>query len=184
MKLRLLSSILIFISAYSPLSLIFLVQDYDFDKHILCHPEIVYPVLAISVISCIIVIASVEKIKFSSPPIEILSVSNRSGELINYSIPYMISFFAVDLGDINQLICFGIFMVLMYWLTLKTHNMFINPVLALRGYNLYDVRYKSGNEELQDFFLSKDKRLENGDKCRIVEVSENLYLVTEINPEI
>lgn len=184
MKLRILSSILIFISAYSPLSIIFLIQDIDFKSKSLQHPGIVFIIMGISLISCIIIWCAVKFIKVSSPPVKIISVSNRSGELINYSIPYMISFFVMDLGDTKLLLSFGFFMFIMYWLTLKTHNIFINPILACMGYNLYDVKYEKDGKEYEDFFLVKGNRMKSGENCRIIEFSEQLYFVTERNPEV
>ena len=183
MKLRFLPSILLFLSAYSPLSIIFLIQDYDFLNNTLKHPEIVWPILGISVISCILMWASVHFLKVSTPPITIESVSIRSGELINYSIPYMISFFVMDLGSTNLLLSFGFFMGIMYLLTLKTHNIFINPILAVMGYNLYDVHYKKNGREYEHFFLVKGERLGKSERCRIAELSEQLFLVTERNLE-
>lgn len=113
-----------------------------------------------------------------------MSVSSKSGELINYSIPYMISFFVMDLSNIKLLISFSFFMFIMYVLTLKTHNIFINPVLAIFGYNIYDVKYKRENNEYQSYFLVKADRLKKDERCRIVELSEHLFLVTERNPEV
>jgi hypothetical protein len=181
MKLRLLSSILIFISAYSPLSIIFLIQDIDLQKGQLKNPEIVWPFLAISVISCLLLYASVKLLKVSTPPVKIKKVSLSSSELINYSIPYMISFFVMDLGDKQMLYSFLFFMLIMYWLTLKTHNIFVNPILAVLGYNLYKVTYERNNSEYEDTFIVKGARLVAGDTCRVVELSEQLYLVTERN---
>ena len=40
----------------------------------------------VSILSCIMVWAAVRLLKTSSPPIKVIKVSNRSGELINYSI--------------------------------------------------------------------------------------------------
>ncbi len=184
MKLRPLSSVLIFISAYSPLSIIFVIQDIDLENKSLKHPEVLWPIIGVSVLSCIIVWAAVSLIKNANPPVTIKQVSNRSGELINYSIPYMISFFVMDLGDTKLLLSFGFFMVIMFWMTLKTHNIFINPILACMGYNLYDVRYERDNKEYEDFFIIKGERLTSGERCRIVEVSEQLYLVTDRNPKV
>lgn len=184
MKLRSWSSVFIFISAYFPLAIIFAIQDFNWEKKAFGHSEIVYSVMAISIISCLIVWLSVKYIKVSSPPVEVTSVSNRSGELVNYSIPYMISFFVMDLGKTKLLISFGFFMFIMYWLTLKTHNIFVNPVLALLGYNLYDVKYKKDGNEYEDFFLIKGSRLRQGESCRIVELSEKLFLVTERIPKV
>ena len=184
MKLRFLSSILIFLSAYSPLSIIFLIQDIDFAKKEIMHPNIVWTILCLSVLSCIILWVAVHQLKSSSPPITVKSVSNRSSELINYSIPYMISFFVMDLGDLKLLLSFGFFMFIMYGLTMKTHNIFVNPILAVMGYNIYDVHYERNGKECEDFFLVKGGRLRKNERCRVVELSEQLVIVTERNPEV
>lgn len=184
MKLRFFSSIVVFISAYSPLSIIFLIQDFDLAQKELEHPVLVLSILGIFAISCALMYFSVRCPKVSSPPVKVVSVSNRSGELINYSIPYMISFFVLDLGNINLLLSFGFFMIIMYLLTLKTHNIFVNPVLACIGYNLYDVRYEKDGREHEDFFLVRGERLLKNERCRVLEISQQLYLVTERNPEV
>lgn len=182
MQLRWFSSIFIFLSAYSPLSIIFLIQDFDFKTFEIGHPLIVYSMIAVSVISCLFIWAAVRFMSVSTPPVTVVSVSNRSGELINYSIPYMLSFFVMDLSNINLLVSFAFFMLIMYWMTLKTHNIFINPVLAMMGYNIYDVHYKRDGHEFQDFFLIKGGRLRRNESCRVVELSEQLLLVTERIP--
>jgi hypothetical protein len=184
MKLRIWASIIIFLSAYSPLSVIFLFQDLDYKTYTLKHPATIYAMLGVSIISCIIVWASVSFLKSTPTPITIKKVSNRSGELVNYSIPYMISFFAMDLDETKTLLSFAFFMLIMYWMTLKTHNIFVNPILACLGYNLYDVVYVKDNNECEGFFLVKGDRLSSDDQCRCVELSEQLYLVTERNPEV
>lgn len=184
MKLKILPSILIFLSAYSPLAVIFLIQDFDWKTKSVLHPEIMYPILAIAAISVILIWVAVKFIKVSTPPVKVLSVSNKSGELINYSIPYMISFFVMDLSKTKLLLSFGFFMFIMYVLTLKTHNIFINPILAVIGYNIYDVTYQKDSMEYQSFFLIKGERLRKDENCRIVELSEHLFLVTERNPQV
>lgn len=184
MKLKFLPSVLIFISAYAPLSIIFLIQDLDLQTWRPQHPLIVWTILCISLLSCIVVWSAVRFLKSSAPVVTVKSVSNRSGELINYSIPYMISFFVMDLGDTKLLLSFGFFMVIMYWLTLKTHNIFVNPILAGMGYNLYDVKYVRDGKEYEDFFLVKGSRLAAGETCRTIELSEQLVLVTKRNPEV
>lgn len=179
MKLRFLSSLLIFISAYSPLSVIFLIQDIDFKCWTIKHPWIVFSFLGISLVSCIMVWASVHFLKVATPPVTIISVSNKSGELINYSIPYMVSFFVMDLSNANLLLSFCFFMTIMYIVTLKTHNIFVNPILAIIGYNICEIVYKRDGQELQDFVLVKGERLKRNEHCRIVELSERLLLITE-----
>jgi hypothetical protein len=183
-KLHLIPSILIFLSAYSPLSIIFLIQDFDIQSKQLMHPLTVWTILGVAIISCILLWASVKLLKSSSPPVTVKSVSNRSGELINYSIPYMISFFVMDLGDVKLLLSFAFFMLIMFWLTVNTHNIFVNPVLAALKYNIYDVTYEKNGRECQNFFLVKGERLKNGESCRLVEISEQLFVITERNPNL
>lgn len=74
MKLRFLSSILIFISAYSPLSIIFLIQNLDLKTWSLQNPLIIWSMVAVSVLSCTAIWASVRFTKVSTPPVTILSV--------------------------------------------------------------------------------------------------------------
>ena len=184
MKLRFLTSLLVFISAYSPLAFIFMIQDMDFKTLTLKHPIIVYPLIALAIISCIIIWAAVHFVKTSSPPVIVKKVSNRSGELVNYSIPYLVSFFVMDLENMNMVASFLFFMAIMYWMTVKTHNIFVNPILACLGYNLYDVEYEKGGVECEDFFLVKGPRLKPTDRVRIICLSEQLFLVSEINPDV
>ncbi len=179
MKPRFWVSILIFQSAYSPLSIIFLIQDTDFTAGTIAHPWMVFSILMVSIFSCVFLLITVKTVHSSEPPVTVKSTSIRSGELINYSIPYMISFFVMDLGNLNMLLSFGFFMMLMYWLTMKTHNIFVNPILALMGYNLYNVRYERDSLEFEDLFLVKGDRLQVGETCRIRQISECLYLVTK-----
>jgi len=184
MNLRLLPSVFIFLSAYSPLAVIFLIQDFDWKTKSVLHPEIIFAFLIISIVSIFITLYGIKNVKVSTAPVKVLSVSNRSGELINYSIPYMISFFVMDLEQTKLLFSFGFFMLIMYILTVKTHNIFINPILAIMGYNLYDVKYTKDDIEQESFFLIKGDRLKKEEKCRIIEISEHLFLVTERNPQV
>jgi hypothetical protein len=184
MKLRIFSSVIIFLSAYSPLAIIFCIQNYDFEKQEMLHPHIIWPILGLAVVSCIILWATVSLPKVSMAPVTVKSVSNKSSELVSYTIPYMVSFFVIEHWNTQLLISFAFFMFIMFWLTLKTHTIFNNPILAMLGYNIFDVHYEKNGREYQDYWLAKGGRLRKNEQCRIVEISEQLYLVTERNPEV
>lgn len=85
----------------------------------------------------------------------------------------------MNLDDTKMLLSFGFFMLIMYWMTLTTHNIFVNPILACHGYNLYDVTYNRNGYERVDVFLVKAPRLKTDERCRIAELSEQLFIVTE-----
>jgi hypothetical protein len=184
MKLRFLSSVIIFLSAYSPLAVIFWIQNYDFEKRELAHSSVIWSILALAAISCIVLWATVKLPKVSTAPITVKSVSNKSGELVSYTIPYMVSFFVIEHWNAQLLSSFAFFMFIMFWLTLKTHTIFNNPILAMMGYNIFDVHYEKNGKEYQDYLLAKGERLRKNEQCRIIEISELLYLVTERNPEV
>ena len=179
MRIRFIPSLLVFLSAYSPLSIIFLIQDFDFSTNSMKHPFIIWPILGVSFVSCLMLWLAIYFHKSSSPPVKVNKISNRSGELINYSIPYMVSFFVMDLSNIKMLLSFLFFMLIMYCITIKTHNIFINPMLAVIGYNLYTVQYERNGYDCEDFFLVKGERLQKNERCVLVKLSEQLYIVTE-----
>jgi len=115
--------------------------------------------------------------------ITVTRVSNQSGELVNYTIPYMISFFGFKLNDYQALSCFFIFMILMCVLTIRTQNIFINPILALAGYGLYDVEFTRGKEDFHAIILSQYK-LHRNQQCTVRQLSDFLYCVTDPKPEV
>ncbi|MCW0217029.1 MAG: hypothetical protein OJI67_01790, partial [Prosthecobacter sp.] len=88
-------------SAYSPLAVILMIQDMDIKTWKLGHPYVVFSLIGVAVLSCFILWAAVSFVKTSSPTVLVKKVSNRSGELVNYSIPYLVSFFVMDLGNMN-----------------------------------------------------------------------------------
>lgn len=184
MTLRFFSSVIIFLSAYSPIAIIFCIQNFDFEKQVFRHTLIIWPILGLAAVSCIILWATVRLPKVSTPPITIKSVSNKSRELVSYTIPYMVSFFVIEHWNTQLLVSFAFFMFIMFWLTLKTHTIFHNPILSMMGYSIFDVHYERNGKEYQDYFVAKDVRLIKNEQYRIVEVSEQLYLVTERNPEV
>lgn len=168
-----------FLSAYSPLSVIFLIQNFDFETQTLNQPILVSIVLIIAVFFCILLRLSIHDIRSSSPPIKITKVSNQSSELVNYTIPYMVCFIVVNFETINLWISFGWYMSIMYVLSVKTHTIFFNPVLAIFGYNIYAVSYTRDSHEYEGLFLVKGPQLRLEESCQIAELSERLQIVTK-----
>lgn len=178
MKLRFLSSLLIFISSYFPLALIFIIKDLD-DTTFLPRHAITAAIIAVLVmIACAIVLRAARKIQ-SGVPVEVTKVSIKSGDMFTYTIPYMISFYNFNLGDWKTLLSLFVFMSLMFALSYRTQNVFINPVLALAGYGLYDCQFKDGSREVQGLLISRYK-FQLGDTCIVEQLSNFLYIVSSV----
>ena len=154
MKLRFLSSLLIFISAYFPLALIFIIKDLDEVKLCPQHPIMAAIVALVAVAACAVVLVAAGRIE-GGIPVKITKLANKSGDMFTYTIPYMISFYNFNLGDWKTLLCVFVFMALMFALSYRTQNVFVNPVLALAGYGLYDCQFKDGARDVQGLLISR-----------------------------
>lgn len=179
MKPKIWTSILLFISAYSPLFLILAVKDFDFDYTCkLQHPLAIYTMLGLSLISIIILFLVIKCMPKGNMPVIIKRVSNRSVDLINYTIPYILSFFGFDLSKWEDVISLAIFLTIMLVLTITSRSLFLNPILAFAGYGLYDIDYEFGGKVESTTVLCKYD-LKTGQKFYIKSLTRFLYLVKE-----
>lgn len=179
MKPKIWTSILLFISAYSPLFLILAVKDFDFDCTFrLKHPLAIYILLGLSFLSVIILFLTIRLMPKGNMPVEIKSVSNRSVDLINYTIPYILSFFGFDLSKWEDIISLAIFLTIMLVLTITSRSLFLNPILAFAGYGLYDIDYEFNGNTKSIAVLSKFE-LKTGQKFYIKSLTRFLYLIKE-----
>jgi hypothetical protein len=178
MKPRIYTAILLFISAYSPLFLILSVKDFDFEcTYNFKHPVAIHIMLGIAILSVILLFATICSIKKGNMPVTIKSVKNRSVDLINYTIPYIVSFFGFDLSKTEDTISLTIFLMLMLLLTIKSKSVFMNPILLLAGYNLYDMDYEFDGKPYSTIVISKyDMR--SGEIYYIRSLTRFLYFVT------
>lgn len=74
--------------------------------------------------------------------IKVVKSLKNPTDLMNYTVPYMVAFIGVDLGDWPKVAGFLCFMLFMFVLTYKSKQLFMNPILAVLGYSLYDVDYE------------------------------------------
>ena len=177
MKTRLFTSITIFVSSYSPLAVILLIKDFNSANWRFDHPRTCGLVVILAAASVVVLLIALKLLVEGGFAVSVRRISNRSNELVNYTIPYMITFFAFNLGSWQDLASFGWFMVLMCFLTIRTQSLFINPILAFMGFGLYDVEYEENAVSKQGIFLSK-RELRIGEQCQIKRVSYFLYFVT------
>jgi hypothetical protein len=169
----------LFISAYSPLFLILAVKDFDFYcSYSFNHPIGISLLLGLSVLSVILLFVTINSIKRGSMPVTVKAVKNRSVDLINYTIPYIVSFFGFDLAKVEDIIALSIFLLLLLLLTIKSKSVFMNPILLLAGYNLYDLEYEYDGKRDSKIVISKHE-MKSGDRFYIRSLTRFLYFVTE-----
>src|SRR6266496_1262567 len=125
MKPRIVISFIIFLSAYAPLALLFALRDFDSDARWFHHPRFVLCVVITASLSllCLWLAISTVKGQFS---ITVNRVALRSNDLIDYTIPYLVSFFGVDFGKWQDVGALGMFIMLLFLLSVTTQSIFIN----------------------------------------------------------
>jgi hypothetical protein len=179
MKPRIFTAILLFVSAYSPLFLILAVKDFDFKcTYQFNHPLAIYLLLGTALLSIVLLFVTVHSIKRGNMPVKIKTVKNRSVDLINYTIPYIVSFFGFDLSKTEDVISLCIFLLLMLLLTIKSKSVFMNPILLLAGYNLYDLEYEFDGKMCSTIIISKQEMYPE-DRFYIRSLTRFLYIVIE-----
>lgn len=176
LRLRPWASLVLFMSAYSPLMTILVLKDYD-----VAHPSWLpqhrvssATLLIIAIMSSWAVLRSVKEIS-DGLNVTITKATNKSGDMFGYTIPYMMSFLKVDLGDWQIIVSLILFLAILFVMAYRTQSVFVNPVLALAGYMLIDCTFKRGEKEMQALVVTR-KPLSIGDVCQMERLSHYLYV--------
>lgn len=184
LRLRPWASLLLFLSAYSPLMLILIIKDYDATSPGLLPQNPVFSgiLFLIAVFSSLAVLRSVREID-GGLTVTVTKASNKSGDMFGYTIPYMLSFMKVDLGDWQVIVSLALFLAILFIMAYRTQTVFVNPILALAGYMLIDCTFKRGDKEIQAMVVTRQP-LAVGDTCRMERISYYLYVAVKDNANL
>jgi hypothetical protein len=179
LRLRPWASLVLFLSAYSPLLLILIIKDYDPISPGLLPQNPVFSgiLLLVAVASSLAVLRSVGEIN-GGLTVTVVKASNKSGDMFGYTIPYMLSFMRVDLGDWQIIVSLTLFLAILFVMAYRTQTVFVNPILALAGYMLIDCTFKRGDREVQAMVVTRQP-LAVGDACRMERLSHYLYVAVK-----
>lgn len=179
LRLRPWASLVLFLSAYSP-------PDADLDHQGLRrnrprsasqNPVFSSILLLIAGFSSLAVLRSVREID-GGLTVTVTKASNKSGDMFGYTIPYMLSFMKVELGDWQVIVSLALFLAILFIMAYRTQTVFVNPILALAGYMLIDCTFKRGDKEIQAMVVTRQP-LAVGDACRMERLSHYLYVAVK-----
>jgi hypothetical protein len=150
-------AVAVFIGSYLPLAAILLVQDVNYavfghhvcwpmhDRFPACTLPLRHPVLSITALlaslACLSVTALALRIVRGKNRVEIRNARYIPAELINYTLPYIVSFMAIGYDDVGKLLGLLLFMSWMFCIVNKSGQLILNPVLVVFGWRLYDLEY-------------------------------------------
>lgn len=155
MQFRFPIAFFVFLGSYLPLSLILLAQDYDYEQSTApfcwdvasatCSLPFHNSSFSIGIfVACLICfLLTVIALQALRPKrsVVIAEARHAPADLMNYTLPYVVSFMSIDYQSTGKFVGFVIFLVWMFWITYKSGRLVLNPVLIILGWKYYDVSY-------------------------------------------
>ena len=156
LKFRLWASIMVFVGSYLPLSLILLAQDLQFNQvgmptcwaiyEVGCDLPLRNGAFSLSIfIACLICLLGTLAVLWSvnpKVPIDVIETKHIPAELMSYTLPYVVSFMNLDYQETGKFIGLAIFLIWIFLITYSSGQLILNPLLAVLGWRLYEVKYQ------------------------------------------
>lgn len=191
MKLRIYAAALLFVGSYFPLSLILLAQDINYSalsdatsivalewecRTILKNPNFSIPIATFSFV-CFVLTIIVLRLVTPKTPIKLTDAKHVPADLMNYTLPYVVSFMSFDYQETGKFVGILIFLGWMFLISHRSGQVILNPLLIVFGWRHYELKYVfSGDDrEFSGQALSKDV-LEPGMHCKQSAVQDILVL--------
>ncbi|MEL3900188.1 hypothetical protein [Treponema phagedenis] len=175
LRLRPFVALILFISAYSPLMLIMLIKQIDFNMpYYLNSPITSLILLVVALLSSLVMLLTVKNIN-SGLVVTISKASSKSGDTFGYTIPYVLSFMDIDLSDWQTMVAIVLFLSVLFIMSYRTQTLFINPILAIAGYMLIDCTFKRQGKEIQAMVITR-KPISAGEEICLDRLSHYLYI--------
>jgi hypothetical protein len=159
--------ILLFLSSYFPLSLIFfviLMPD---------HRRAAVSILAVGTVGLVWMLLYLKKAKTLSPfQVKITAFHKRDTEAMAYIVSYIIPFVAIPLHGLKEGIALSIFFVVIGILYVNSNMIHINPMLNLFGYHLYEVTTEEGSVHS----LLAKRSIRHLETIRVLKIGDEILL--------
>jgi hypothetical protein len=155
-QLRLAFAAAIFLGSYLPLSIILLAQNFDYVRvgqpvcidvwTTACEVPLKNPwfsaiALAVCALGLIITFVALHIVR-PKQRIEIVSSKYVAADLMNYVLPYVVSFMGLNYSEPDKVVGFVVFLMWIFLITYKSGQIIMNPVLSVFGWRLYEVEYR------------------------------------------
>ena len=104
---------------------------------------------------------------------KILEYSRRDREAMSYIASYVVPFASFSLDVISQALALAVFVIVLLILYVNSNMIYINPMLNLVGYHLYEIEIEHSNHT--HYYLAR-KRLARGETIHYVRISDEVLL--------
>lgn len=160
--LGIITRILLFISSYIPLFIIFVLQYYGKYGNITLAP------LILGFLAIIFLLSYVENTE--TRPLSIEKVTSKDADVMSYIVTYIFPFLSIDLSNSMSLLSLGIFFFVLGVLYISSNMLYINPTLNLLGYHIFEIE----DEDSVQIVICRRSKLKSGDNLNIVMIGNDL----------
>ena len=189
MKIRFWIALCLFISSYFPLTIIWALLDFDFQRKNLSHPLWIAALNGLTLLSMVMsglalyLPCRLKRITFQ---VKITAVQEKSADLLNYALPYIVAFYAATPGDYGTVAALTFFMIILFVLSYLRKIILMNPFVLLLGYQLYEVNcHPLGNRQIhQQLLWSKVNPIPTNSAVGLCQISDNFVILIDPNPEV
>lgn len=161
---------MLFVSSYFPLTLIFFFLLLAADQ----------PVLAIAavLIGCVgvgLLLYYMYSIAPRLAPVlvKVTGYRSRDDQVMSYITGYLLPFVALPIGGWEMAVALLIFIGVLGWVYVHSAMLFINPVLNVLGYHLYDISVEGSDESLS---LLARHRVTRGEALHVIAMGDGMVL--------
>ena len=161
-----------FISSYFPLTLIFSIMLWDKGTG---GKITAIVVLAIGILSVIYLLMNIEskRRRISGFHRKATDIQVRDGDVMSYIASYVIPFITFEFTDWKLTIALVIFLLVLALLYINSGMIYINPMLNLAGYHLYEVTLEPDSIS---YYLIARSRLKRGAQLYLIPMSDGVFL--------
>ena len=104
---------------------------------------------------------------------KVTSIERRDTEAMSYIATYLIPFVSFQLASWQQLMALLLFIVVLLIIYVNSNMIYINPMLNIVGYRLYEVEVEQSKQS--HFYIAR-KRVILNEEIHFVRLSDDIYL--------
>ncbi len=159
--------LLMFVSAYFPLALIFFALYFN------THRKIAVSILLVGIIG----LAGLRQYLITAQTlaplrVKVESVQHREVEVIRNILAYLLPFVSIAFNDLLRAAALCLFVLVVGILYVRSNLIHMNPALSLAGFRVYDVKIEGAGTHT----LLSRSRIGRGDSLLVIKIGDNLFL--------
>jgi len=159
MQFQFWSALFIFLGSYLPLALILMVQDisvkywgaplcgwkwkWSCQFQVFAHPWFAWGSVAMTSGALLLMVLALRSVRLTHR-VHVQEVKAIPNDLINYVLPYVVSFMGLSYGDPQKLGGFLVFWAGLFMITYRSGQILMNPLLIVLGWRLYEAKVALG----------------------------------------